>query len=615
MSDKLSKGLSKKQLRDLHDRIDQLAAFHQSLVSVDNAQQIIKLFCESVCRIMGVKYAVLAIVKENGKIIEHIATYSSNAKSSKKIKILKLKKDSINKILDSRNVLNFMNTLATAIYTKTKLYGFFYVTDKLDRSAFNEFDILVMNMLAIQMALIYENNQLQEVIHKQENIINKAILSRILTKRQMKNTAEKDSLTGLLNRVTLEKRLNEMIANNPNKKLIIISIDAGKLKIINQEISYYAGNKLIKIIANKLKKSITNKNILLSRIDGDRFLFILRGKKNKKYITDYVEKLVDFINETIIINDEKIHIRASVGISIYPHDGRDSVTCLKNTDAALNFIKEKGGNYLQFYHPTIPLKVAEKFTLVNELREALTKKQFILHYQPKVDLKTRKVIGLEALLRWQHPKKGLLYPATFISIAEETNLIVPISEWVIREIFQAIASRKMKVPVAINLSIVQLRQQYNLVGYIKKLMKEFHVSGDKLEYEITENMMMLTEKNSISVLNELKKLGGEICFDDFGSGYSSFSYLKYFIPNKIKIDKSFIDAIPNDHTTLKLIEAMILLAHTLNIKVIAEGVTSIKKIKTLDKYGCDQLQGHYFSRALPLKEIILFLKNEVKFKR
>jgi diguanylate cyclase (GGDEF)-like protein len=484
----------------------------------------------------------------------------------------------------------------------------------------------VMLQTSIGIPIHYKNKKLgilnffsEKQIPKNIKVLNtlaviSARLGKLFQYELAKHTIEynlsHDSLTGLLNRPRLEHFLNKMITANKNIPLAIITIDIDKLKSINASMGYYVGDQVIQVIADRLKKLVENDNNLLSRIGADKFAFVLKESKDKNYIINYVKHLLSILNNPIHINNQKMVIATSVGISMYPDDGCDSTTLLKNSDAALSLVKEQGGHHFQFFQPDIPLHVYEKFTLTNDLRDAVVKHQLILYYQPKIDLKTNTICGVEALLRWQHPEKGLLNPSAFINIAEETGLIIPIGEWVLHEIFELLATKKVKVPIAVNLSIIQLSKQYDLVSYISHLMDEFDVPGNKLEYEITENILMLAEQNSIRVLNQLKHFGSKISFDDFGSGYSSFSYLKYFIPTSVKIDKSFIDPLTkNASTALQIVKAMIMLSHTLNVKVIAEGVTSHQQIQMLKKYGCDQVQGYYFSKALPLEELIIFIQD------
>lgn len=317
------------------------------------------------------------------------------------------------------------------------------------------------------------------------------------------------------------------------------------------------------------------------------------------------QEIIEVIKPPFIFNNQELHITASVGISLYPYDGEDAETLLKNADTALNRVKEQGKNNYQLYTPTMNSEAFGRMILENNMLKALEREEFIIHYQAQVDLRSGRIIGVEALVRWQHPDLGLIPPADFIPMAEENGLIVPIGEWVLRtacvqnKIWQEAGLPPLRV--AVNLSARQF-QQVQLSEIIEQTLNQTRLDSRYLELEITESIAMQNADFTIRTLREFRDMGVHVAIDDFGTGYSSLSYLRKFPIDSLKIDRSFIRDIimhPNDAA---IITAVIMLAHSLKVKVTAEGVETQEQLDFLKKQNCDKMQGYLFSRPVPAKE-------------
>jgi predicted signal transduction protein with EAL and GGDEF domain len=334
---------------------------------------------------------------------------------------------------------------------------------------------------------------------------------------------------------------------------------------------------------------------------GDSFNLLIPDIDQESTAAQLAKRLLEVVSRPFTVDEQEVVINASLGISIYPHDGADAHTLLKNADTALQQAKEKGRNTLQFFASEMNTRAEERMLTEGQLRKALAKNEFVLHYQPQVDAATLKVIGIEALVRWQHPTRGLLFPANFISLAEETGLIIPLGEWVLRT--ACIQGRKWQdegAPpwrIGVNLSPRQF-QQPELYDSIRHILSETGFKPKHLSLEITESVIMKDVDHAIQTLARLKKIGVHISVDDFGTGYSSLSYLKHLPIDMLKIDRSFVMEIPASPDDMAIVTAVISMAHNLNIKVLAEGVQSDDQKTFLQASRCDELQGYFFSHPL-----------------
>lgn len=341
----------------------------------------------------------------------------------------------------------------------------------------------------------------------------------------------------------------------------------------------------------------------MARQGGDEFVVLMDELPDRQPITRVSQKILDAMVEPFVVEGQEIHLTASIGISVYPDDGR---TVLRNADMALYRAKGKGGNNYQFYSAQIDNCSRERLTLESGLRRALERDELRLHYQPKVDLAAGHVCGMEALLRWQHPRMGLIAPDRFIPIAEESGLIRPIGAWALKSAcMQNRAWQRQgmqRFPVAVNLSPRQFAEE-SLLDDIKSALADSGLEASDLELEITESMVMDDPEQAVNTLRRLKDLGIRVAIDDFGTGYSSLAYLKRFPIDSVKVDRSFVEDIPQDVDSMAIAQAIIAMAHSLRLKVVAEGVESEAQVSFLRGEGCDEIQGHYFSAARVASEI------------
>lgn len=436
-------------------------------------------------------------------------------------------------------------------------------------------------------------------------------LKRKHMERQMLYLAEHDVLTGLSNRSLLEQYLNTALslAAENNQKLAVLFLDLDHFKYVNDSMGHQSGDILLKEISERFHQCLRPKDTI-SRLGGDEFIIILPDIHQPEEIVEIIEKLQKQLARSITLKDKEFSITASIGISMYPNDGELVQTLIKVADIAMYVAKEKGRNNYQFATPEMTLKAENRGVLLNNLRRALENKEFILHYQPKIDIATKKISGMEALIRWKRPE-GILLPGSFISAIEDSELINPVSEWVLRT---AILQNKLwqqaglsNITMSFNLSVRNLNKR--LLEVIEIALEEMKISAGSIEVELTESVLMENVENNIEILRNLKAMGLKISIDDFGTGYSSLSYLKRFPIDTLKIDQSFVRNIATDPDDAAIVIAIIAMAHSLGFKVIAEGVETKEQLKFLCEHGCDEIQGFYFSRPMSVEEATDFIKN------
>ena len=445
---------------------------------------------------------------------------------------------------------------------------------------------------------MYENthNQLQQSAVKLEE-----------QKNAFKNLAHYDTLTGLPNRLLFYDRLEKVIANaeKNDQKFSILFLDLDNFKEINDSFGHDVGDDLLKIVAEKFQNRIS-KTDLLARLGGDEFTLVVEGWRNTEQIASIADRLIHTLNEPIYILGHEIYITVSVGISVYPEDGMDIATLLKHSDSAMYSAKNEGRNLYHFYKQIMTDQALERVTLETKMRKALENNEFIIYYQPIVNGVTSELIGLEALVRWQDPEKGLLTPDKFIHIAERTSIIIPLGEYVMNKVASQVKDWHEKgfdpSYISINLSVNQLRHK-KLLSNITNILEKTNFRDDWLEFEITESYAMKNPEESIEVLNQIKALGVKLSIDDFGTGYSSLSHLKKLPVDKLKIDKAFISDLHYDLDDKILVSTIVSLAENMNLKVIAEGVETKEQKKFLENIGCIYMQGYLFGKPVDFTTI------------
>lgn len=429
------------------------------------------------------------------------------------------------------------------------------------------------------------------------------------------NMAYYDSLTGLPNRRYFEKILKNILAFNENSykanKGIVLFLDLDNFKNINDTLGHDVGDKLLKIIANKLKE-VLRKEDIISRFGGDEFLILQPNINTYEEAVESVNRIIDIFKDLWILGEHKLYITPSIGITVYPDDGEDVNIILRNADTAAYDAKFSGKNGYKFFEKSMFDQVLRKTEVEKALREAVKNNEFELYYQPQVEVSTGRIVSLEALMRWKNPELGFVSPVEFIPIAEETGLIVDIGEWVIRAACKQNKEWKNKGyfydTIAVNVSSLQLRQR-GFVELVKNILKEIGLKPEFLELEITESVLMESLEKSVEILNELRKIGVKTALDDFGTGYSSLNYLMKIPIDTLKIDKTFIDNVSTNYSQKSIIEGIIIIAHEMALDVVAEGVEVQEQLKILADKKCDKIQGYLFSKPYEAKDIEKILQK------
>lgn len=422
---------------------------------------------------------------------------------------------------------------------------------------------------------------------------------------ELKYQATHDSLTGLPNRVLMMETLRQSIASADRRQthFCVMFLDLDRFKLINDSLSHDAGDEILRGVSNRLRSVIRAEDILV-RLGGDEFVVILNNIKKESDVIDIASKITASFKDYFLVKEHKLSLSTSVGISLYPQDGKNIDALLRNADTAMYYSKAQGGNQYQFYREELNAKNLERLDNESELRQAITNNEFFLVYQPQIDLTTEKIVSAEALIRWKHPKKGIVLPIDFIPLAEETGLIVPIGEWVLRTACMQNKQWQDKglppIRIAINITTKQFKQ-YNIVEVISNILKETKMDPQYLELELTENMI-IDNAGTVKVIHDLKKLGIQIALDDFGTGYSSLNYLREIPIDRIKIDQSYVKNIESNRGDDVIIQAIITMARNLNLDILAEGVETEKQFEFLKSQKCGGFQGFYFSKPISVKE-------------
>jgi diguanylate cyclase (GGDEF)-like protein/PAS domain S-box-containing protein len=439
------------------------------------------------------------------------------------------------------------------------------------------------------------------------------ITDRKTAEERVQYLAYYDALTGLPNRTLLQDRLTKALASarRQKDKVALLFFDLDRFKDINDSFGHALGDLLLQEVAKRLERWSREQDTV-ARLAGDEFLIVLTDVKDIPDAAVAAERLMDAMTAEFVVQGHSFDISCSLGISIFPEHGADGETLIKHADTAMYCAKEYGRNNFQFFTADMNAQVVERLTLESSLRLALERKEFFLVYQPQLDIGTGRITGLEALLRWQHPELGLVPPDKFIRIAENSGLIMPIGEWVLRTACSQ--ARKWQdeglpaVPVAVNVSAVQFRQE-GFCELIRRVLRETGLAPQYLELELTESLLLTSADVTLSVLQELRALGLKLAIDDFGTGYSSLSYLRQFRVSKLKIDRSFIRDVALNPDDAAITTAIIAMAKQLKLKVIAEGVEDEAQLSFLRENQCDEIQGYYFSKPLAVDAVADFMRD------
>lgn len=438
------------------------------------------------------------------------------------------------------------------------------------------------------------------------------ITERKQAQAQLYHLAHHDLLTGLPNRLFFLDRLRQAraLAKRLDQQVAVLFLDLDRFKIVNDTLGHTIGDEMLRETARRLTASVRESDTV-ARLGGDEFTVILGNLVHAGDAERLASKLLKSLSLPLLIDGRELFTTASIGISLYPEDGDDPGTLLKKADIAMYQAKAQGRNNFQFYAPTMDLDAERRLAMENGMRRALEREEFVLHYQPKVDIASGRVTALEGLLRWRHPDLGLLPPAEFIPLAEETGLILALGEWALRE---ACAQNRtwqntglQRVRIAVNLSGYQL-QQKDLVRTVAQILEETGLHPRYLELEITESVIMQNPDFAIAVLGELRELGVHLAIDDFGTGYSSLSHLKRFSVDTLKIDKIFVRDVETNATDAAIATAIIAMGNNLSLQIVAEGVETEGQLSFLREHHCHEMQGFLFSRPLPAERVVEFLQ-------
>jgi diguanylate cyclase (GGDEF)-like protein len=427
--------------------------------------------------------------------------------------------------------------------------------------------------------------------------------------------ASHDALTGLPNRNFFDDYLNRAIeqADQTGEKLAIAFLDLDRFKLINDSLGHASGDRLLVEVCQRLRCYL-RKGDIVSRWGGDEFTMLMRNVDSAERTLKLCSRLIRAFELPFYLNEHELHISTSMGISIFPFDGKDVETLIKNADQAMFRAKESGRNNYQLYTHAMNESALQRLSLENRLCKAVENEELIIYYQPQVSLEMGRIVGVEALLRWYHPEEGLLPPSKFIPLAEETGLIVPIGYWLLRKVcLQSRLWREMGLPplrLGINLSAHQFKQQ-GFISSLRNILIETKVDPGCLDLELTESIVMDDVEENINKMRQLRDMGINLSIDDFGTGYSSLSYLKCLPINVLKIHQSFVRDITTNPNDFAIAMSIITLAHSLNLKVIAEGVETMEQLELLRSSGCDEMQGYLFKKPVPPEELaaVVFENN------
>jgi len=440
------------------------------------------------------------------------------------------------------------------------------------------------------------------------------VSDRIHYQEAMAHQATHDSLTGLANRSLLNDRITQAInlARRAGRQVAVALLDLDHFKHINDAYGHSAGDTLLREIATRLQHCVRDTDTV-ARLGGDEFVVVLTDLAQEDNAEHVAHKIIDAMGQSIKVGEQEVFVGASIGMALYPRDGEHGEILLRNADMAMYRVKEHGRNSVRSYTPDLANMAINRIDKEGALRRALERNEFLLHYQPKVDVKTRRIIGAEALIRWEQPHVGMTHPGEFIPLAEDTGLILPIGAWVIRAAFmQQAAWRDAGLPplkIAINISARQFRQD-DLPEQVARLLEETGADPTAFIFEMTESMVMHDVDSALMILRALKDKGFTLSLDDFGTGYSSLSYLRRFPIDEVKIDRSFVNELHHNEDDAAIAAAVVAMARSLGLSVVAEGVEIIEQLSALERLGCNEVQGYLLGRPLPVEAFVEQVRNQ-----
>ena len=444
---------------------------------------------------------------------------------------------------------------------------------------------------------------------------------------QIRRLAYYDPLTGLPNRLLFTEQLHQAIthAERNHQQVAIMFVDLDHFKRVNDTLGHGAGDELLRLVSVRLASSLRGHDAVsrldaeiegstIARLGGDEFIVMLSGMHRPSDAASVARRLVDALAEPVVVGGTEIFVGSSVGIAMYPNDGTDIDTLLMNADTAMYRAKEAGRGGFQFYDRWMNARALDRLMMESQLRRAMDREEFVLHYQPRVDVASGRIVGAEALIRWQHPEKGLVQPLEFIPLVEDTGLVIPIGEWAIGEVCRQLAAWQadglVPVPVAVNLAATHLRER-RLPELVQQRMQAHGLSPGLLEIEVTESILMVEPELSLLTAERLNAMGVRLSIDDFGTGYSSLSYLKRLPIHALKIDRSFVRDLAHDPDDAAIITAIIAMAHSLKLKVVAEGVETEAQLSYLRARACDEYQGFLMRRPMVALEFADLLRQRL----
>ncbi len=473
---------------------------------------------------------------------------------------------------------------------------------------------IILSIVIVIIARVLERERLkhkeaQKKIKEQELILTKFTKD---TEEKFINIIQRDQLTSLLNRLSFQEKLTSLIISKKFKYIAVFFIDITKFRFLNESLGHKKGDILLKAVALRLNEFFNNGLDNIARVNADKFAIYEKFKLSEE-IQHYSNKIELVFKEPFIIEQTVNKLSIKIGAAINPENNTDGLTLLQNAEFALSYAKTQKSKIIKFYSEDMFNKASEKIIIENDLQHALTNNEFIVYFQPQVNLKTNKICGAEALIRWQHPTKGLLLPVNFIQLANETDLIDSINDHMLRAVFAIVNSDWSGPPVSVNISAQAFMNKYHFLEYIEELTEKYHVLPKNIEFEITESLLMENVQHNIAILFALKKLGFSFSIDDFGTGYSSFNYLSRIPADKIKIDMSFIKGLPLNRENAMIVKSIIALFHSLNMKVIAEGAATEEEIQFLKHENCDTVQGYYYYKPMPYEEFITLISSTVLY--